>query len=62
VTNAGATIEDLGSKNGTYLRGQRLSAPVPLADGDEITLGSVLVKFRQLGSSGSTVTKASTTL
>lgn len=58
----GATIEDLGSKNGTYLRGQRLSAPVPLADGDEITLGSVLVKFRQLGSSGSTVTKASTTL
>ena len=28
------TLEDLGSKNGTYLREQRLSRPIELADGD----------------------------
>ncbi len=59
VSEQNATIEDLASKNGTHLRGVRLSAPAPLADGDEIRLGSVLVKFRMAGASGSTVTKAS---
>lgn len=52
------TIEDLASKNGTYLRSDRVLAPAPLADGDEIRLGSVLVKFRVAGAVGSTVTKA----
>jgi len=46
VSAQGATIEDLGSKNGTYLRGRRLSAPAALADGDEIRLGSVRMSFR----------------
>ena len=41
-----ATIEDLGSKNGTYLRGQKLSGPAALADGDEIRLGSIRMSFR----------------
>ena len=41
-----ATIEDLGSKNGTYLHGQRLDAPVPLTDGDQIRVGSVVITFR----------------
>ena len=41
-----ATIEDLGSKNGTYLGANRLSAPLPLADGDQIRLGSIVVTFR----------------
>ena len=39
-------LEDLGSKNGTYLRGKRLTAPSALADGDQIRLGSVVITFR----------------
>lgn len=59
VSGADATIEDLGSRNGTYLRGERLAAPAPLTDGDEIRLGSVLVKFRMLSTAGSTQTQRS---
>ncbi len=33
------TLEDLGSKNGTHRNGRRLTAPVALADGDEIWIG-----------------------
>lgn len=36
-----ATIEDLESKNGTYLGGNRLEAPARLSPGDEIRVGSV---------------------
>lgn len=46
LTAEGATIEDLGSKNGTFLRGQRLAGPALLADGDVIRLGSVEITFR----------------
>ena len=35
----GITLEDLGSHNGTFLNGQRLSAPLPLRHGDEIRIG-----------------------
>lgn len=56
VSGPDATIEDLGSKNGTYLRGERLTSPSPLTDGDEIRLGSVLVKFRSSGT-GATETQ-----
>ena len=41
-----ATVEDLGSKNGTYVGGQRVTAPCRLADGDQIRLGSVVITFR----------------
>jgi len=34
----GATIEDLDSKNGTYLNGALIHEPQPLADGDEIQI------------------------
>ena len=54
-----ATIEDLGSKNGTYLHGDRLAAPSPLTDGDEIRLGSIPIKIRLLKTTGSTVTRHS---
>jgi DNA-binding winged helix-turn-helix (wHTH) protein len=33
------TLEDLGSKNGTYIRERRLEGPEELADGDAIRLG-----------------------
>ena len=55
-----ATIEDLASKNGTYLRGERVSEAVPLADGDEVRLGSVNLQFRQRTTGGSTLTLADT--
>lgn len=53
-----ATIEDLGSKNGTYLHGKRLGSPAALADGDEIRLGSIPMTFRVLFTSDSTDTYA----
>ena len=34
----GAVIEDLGSKNGTYLNSELVQEPQPLADGDEIQI------------------------
>lgn len=33
-------VEDLGSNNGTYVNGQRLTAPQAVAHGDEITIAS----------------------
>ena len=41
-----ATLEDLGSRNGTRLRDREVKGPVPLADGDAIELGSVIMTFR----------------
>lgn len=35
------TIEDLGSKNGTHVAGQRIDGPTPLASGDVIRVGSI---------------------
>jgi DNA-binding winged helix-turn-helix (wHTH) protein len=46
LTAPGATLEDLGSRNGTFLRGERVTSPVPLTDGDEIRIGSVLLEYR----------------
>ena len=61
VLERDATIEDLDSKNGTYVRGERVSAaPVPLSDGDELRIGSVSLRFRQQTTSGSTMTLAET--
>ena len=48
VADGKATLEDLGSKNGTFLRGKRLTSPAPLSDGDEILLGRVRMTFRVL--------------
>ena len=41
-------LEDLGSKNGTFLRGRRISAPQRLSNGDQICLGRVPMTFRIL--------------
>ncbi|MGE5375456.1 MAG: FHA domain-containing protein [Bacteroidota bacterium] len=41
-------LEDLGSVNGTILGGQRISGECPLADGDEIQIGTkVVLVFHQ---------------
>jgi DNA-binding winged helix-turn-helix (wHTH) protein len=59
LDGADATLEDLGSKNGTYLRGQRVTARSSLTDGDQIRLGSVVVTFRIPPAAGSTETARS---
>ena len=41
-----ATLEDLGSKNGTFLGGKPVTAPALLRDADAILLGSVLLTVR----------------
>jgi pSer/pThr/pTyr-binding forkhead associated (FHA) protein len=53
-----AIVEDLGSKNGTYLRGQRVEVASSLADGDQIRLGSVPLTLRVLARPGSTATRS----
>jgi DNA-binding winged helix-turn-helix (wHTH) protein len=57
VAGGDATIEDLGSKNGTFVRGKRLTTPSLLSDGDDIRIGSVEVTFRTAGIGGSTETQ-----
>lgn len=46
IHGGSASIEDLGSKNGTYLRGRRIRAPERLDHADEITIGLDLARFR----------------
>jgi DNA-binding winged helix-turn-helix (wHTH) protein len=48
-----ATLEDLGSRNGTWLGTRRLTAPAPLGDGDTFRLGSALLEFRNPARAGS---------
>ena len=56
VEGGDATVEDLGSKNGTYVGAERVTAPCRLADGDQIRLGSVVITFRIPPPVGSTET------
>jgi DNA-binding winged helix-turn-helix (wHTH) protein len=57
VVNGGdATLEDLGSKNGSFLAGSRLDRPVPLRDGQAIRVGSVDLVFRAASVTASTAT------
>lgn len=46
VSEDGATLEDLGSKNGTRLDGTVVTSPASLADKSEIRLGTVVLEFR----------------
>ncbi len=56
VQGQDATIEDLGSKNGTHLRGGRIVGRVALADGDVVVLGDVALLFRSSPLVGPTAT------
>ena len=47
VTGDTATLEDLGSKNGTFLKGKSVTAPRPLRDGDRVRIGTVEMTFRR---------------
>ena len=52
-----ATLEDLGSKNGTQLRGAKITGTMPLSDGDRILIGSVPLTVRIIPAPDSTETE-----
>jgi DNA-binding winged helix-turn-helix (wHTH) protein len=58
VSDQRAILEDLGSKNGTWVRGTRVAGPVELHDGDEITLGTLPCTIRVHRAEESTLTAA----
>lgn len=51
------TLEDLGSKNGTWMKGQRVVTQTPLCDGDELTIGTVVLTFRAPTAGPSSITE-----
>jgi DNA-binding winged helix-turn-helix (wHTH) protein len=56
VSDGVARLEDLGSKNGTVLNGERITTSVPLANGDRIKIGAASLVFhcsRTLGTTES---------
>jgi hypothetical protein len=57
VTRAETTIEDLGSKNGTQVNGERITRCVPLKDSDRIQVGSLTLTYRMAGPLPSTLTR-----
>jgi DNA-binding winged helix-turn-helix (wHTH) protein len=46
ISDAGATIQDLGSKNGTKVRGERVVGRMDLRDGDRVDVGPIRVLYR----------------
>jgi DNA-binding winged helix-turn-helix (wHTH) protein len=54
VRDGNAELEDLGSRNGTFLSGGSVKSPTILKDGDVIGLGPVTFVFEILGTSGTT--------
>jgi len=52
-----ATLEDLGSKNGTRVNDEPLSGPRDLKDGDAVRLGEVQLLFRCLPFDGPTASQ-----
>jgi len=56
IAEGQAIIEDLGSKNGTFVGRSRLSKPAALSDGDEVRLGSIALVYHRGGALPSTQT------
>ena len=56
IEPGGVLVEDLGSKNGTYVNDQRVTSPTPVADGNQVRIGSLLFTFRLPRPAGSTET------
>ena len=55
VEGANVTVEDLGSQNGTYVRGEKINGRAPLGDGDELRLGPVSMLIRLVSPDSSTL-------
>lgn len=57
VDGTRVTLRDLQSKNGTFVRGERVDRAVDLHDKDEIRLGSVALQLKLVSSDESTATE-----
>lgn len=58
IADGQAMLEDLGSKNGTFVGKRRIDSITVLADGDRIHIGSIELIFRIVQGAGSTRTSA----
>lgn len=58
IAGSEATLEDLGSKNGTFRSSERVTRPVPLADRDVLQVGSVRMTYRALRTLDETETQS----
>jgi DNA-binding winged helix-turn-helix (wHTH) protein len=56
VGETDAVIEDLGSRNGTFVNGRRIEGITTLRDGDVVTLGPITIVLERMPSDGSTQT------
>ena len=56
IADGRAVIEDLGSKNGTWVGPVEVTSPTPLRSGDEIRLGSAVVTIHAAGTAMTTET------
>ncbi|MFP5308884.1 MAG: FHA domain-containing protein [Actinomycetes bacterium] len=45
--DAGWLVRDLGSTNGTFLNGAKVTGPTPLAAGDQIRMGKTRIEVRR---------------
>lgn len=54
VSGDQATLEDLGSKNGTFLKGEAVTRPAALSDGDRLRVGTVEMTVRRYAGAVST--------
>ncbi len=46
VTDGAAVLHDLGSTNGTYHNGRRVTVPITLNRGDSIQIGNTILEIR----------------
>lgn len=54
VAGTAVTVEDLGSRNGSFVHGRRIEGIVCVGDGDAIRFGRVIVRVRVYSRTGST--------
>ena len=57
VAGEHVTVADLDSKNGTYVRGERIQSAVTVGDGDEIRVGPAAFTLRILSAAAPTQTE-----
>jgi DNA-binding winged helix-turn-helix (wHTH) protein len=59
VGKEAAILEDLGSRNGTYVSGRRIDSPTKLSSGDSIRVGGTTLVFRASRGLGTTESEIS---
>jgi hypothetical protein len=56
IDGATVTLEDLGSKNGTYIGTRRVTAPEMVSPGDDILIGTVRLRLARVDALATTAT------